>query len=91
MTMARLDQKWRPSNQHHRIWHKIADMRLYAGTTRDFVADATRNTIARRLENAFLSYFRYRPSPGEVRSWEESLSRLSMIVEAVEKPSRIRN
>jgi hypothetical protein len=55
-------------------------MRLYAGTTREFVADATRNTIARRLENAFLSYFRYRPSPGEVRSWEESLSRLSMIV-----------
>ena len=36
-------------------------MRLYAGTTRDFVADATRNTIARRLENAFVSYFRYRP------------------------------
>jgi hypothetical protein len=55
-------------------------MRLYAGTTREFVADATRNAIARRLENAFLSYFRYRPSPGEVRSWEESLSRLSMIV-----------
>jgi len=55
-------------------------MRLYAGTTGDFVADATRNTIARRLENAFLSYFRYRPSSAEVRSWEESLSRLSMIV-----------
>jgi len=55
-------------------------MRLYAGTTREFVADATRNAIARRLENAFVSYFRYRPSRGEVRSWEESLSRLSMIV-----------
>ena len=55
-------------------------MRLYAGTTREFVADATRNAIARRLENPFLSYFRYRPSRAEVRSWEESLSRLSLIV-----------
>lgn len=62
------------------IWLKIANMRLYAGTTREFVSDATRNAIARRLENAFLSYFRYRPSRAEVRSWEESLSRLSMIV-----------
>ena len=36
-------------------------MRLYAGTTMDFVADATRNNIARRLESAFVEHFRYRP------------------------------
>jgi uncharacterized protein len=55
-------------------------MRLYAGRTRDFVHDATRNNIARRLETAFVDHFRYRPSPAEIRSWEESLLRLSLVV-----------
>ncbi|HLE62494.1 MAG TPA: DNA/RNA helicase domain-containing protein, partial [Pyrinomonadaceae bacterium] len=55
-------------------------MRLYAGTTGDFVADATRNNIARRLESAFVEHFRHRPSPAEVRSWEESLARLGLVV-----------
>ncbi len=55
-------------------------MRLYAGSTSNFVLDATRNRVARVLEQEFLSYFRYKPSPGEVRSWEESLARLSLVV-----------
>src|SRR3972149_262928 len=55
-------------------------MRLYAGRTTDFVQDATRNNIARRLESAFVEHFRYRPSPAEVRSWEESLARLGLVV-----------
>src|SRR3972149_2047389 len=55
-------------------------MRLYAGTTGDFVADATRNNIARLLESAFVEHFRHRPSPAEVRSWEESLARLGLVV-----------
>lgn len=57
-------------------------MRLYAGTTTDFVLDATRNRIARQLESAFLTQFRFRPSPGEIRSWEESLTRLGLVVGA---------
>ena len=55
-------------------------MRLYAGTTGNFVADATRNNIARRLESAFVEHFRHRPSAAEVRSWEESLARLGLVV-----------
>ncbi len=55
-------------------------MRLYAGRTTDLIQDATRNVIARRIETAFIDYFRYRPSPSEVRSWEESLSRLSLVL-----------
>lgn len=55
-------------------------MRLYAGRTADLIQDATRNVIARRLETAFVDYFRYRPSPSEVRSWEESLARLSLVL-----------
>jgi tripartite-type tricarboxylate transporter receptor subunit TctC len=55
-------------------------MRLYAGRTTDFIQDATRNYIARRLETAFLQHFHYRPSPSEVRSWEESLTRLGLVI-----------
>jgi hypothetical protein len=54
-------------------------MKLFAGTTSDFVLDATRNRIARRLEEAFFVHYRYKPSHGEVRSWEESLARLAWI------------
>jgi uncharacterized protein len=55
-------------------------MRLYAGSTSNFVLDATRNRVARLLEHEFLAYYRYKPSPGEVRAWEESLARLSLVV-----------
>lgn len=57
-------------------------MRLYAGTTTEFVLDVTRNSVARRLESAFLGHYRHKPSPGEVRSWEESLARLGLVVSA---------
>ena len=57
-------------------------MRLYAGSTTDFVLDATQNRVARRLESAFLAHYRYNPSHGEVRSWEESLARLGLVISA---------
>lgn len=57
-------------------------MRLYAGSTTDFVLDATQNRVARRLESAFLAHYRYNPSRGEVRSWEESLARLGLVISA---------
>lgn len=59
-------------------------MRLYAGRTTDLIQDATRNVIARRLEAAFVAYFRHPPSPSEVRSWGESLSRLSLVISNAE-------
>ena len=55
-------------------------MRLYAGKTSDFISDVARNQIATRLEQAFLAAYRYKPSAGEVRSWQESLMRLSATV-----------
>jgi len=48
-------------------------MRLYAGMSEDFIRDTTRNHIAERLREAFFAYYRYRPSPGEVSSWRNSL------------------
>lgn len=55
-------------------------MKLYAGSTTSFVLDATRNRLARLLESAFVSHYRYKPSPGEVRAWEESLTRLGLVI-----------
>jgi hypothetical protein len=48
-------------------------MHLYSGTTQDFVADAVRARIAQKLDEAFFVYFRYHPSPSEIRSWQNSL------------------
>src|SRR5262245_56271978 len=57
-------------------------MRLYAGPTTTFVLDATRNRVARLLEASFVAHYRYRPAPSEIRSWEESLARLGLVVTA---------
>lgn len=56
-------------------------MLLYSGMTPQFVLDATRNAIAARLAEAFERHFRYRPSDGEFRSWQNSLRSLAMVIE----------
>ena len=48
-------------------------MRLYSGMSEDFIRDTTRNRIAERLREAFLAYYRYQPSRGEVSAWRNSL------------------
>lgn len=47
----------------------------------DFVRDTTHNQIAEKLRDAFFAYFRYRPSPGEVSSWRNSLRAMALIVQ----------
>ena len=37
-------------------------MQLYAGTSRDFVSDATRNAIASKLQHAFVEAYHYHPA-----------------------------
>jgi hypothetical protein len=56
-------------------------MHLYSGMTDSFVADATRNKIAGKLQEAFFQYFRYSPGQGEVRSWQNSLRAMASAVE----------
>lgn len=56
-------------------------MHLYAGTSTDFVEDATRNKIANKLEIAFRSHFRYAPSQAEIRSWRASLAAMSRVID----------
>jgi len=55
-------------------------MRLYAGMSTEFVSDTTHNRIAEKLTDAFLHYYRYRPSPSEIGSWRNSLRAMSLIV-----------
>src|SRR5690348_4316564 len=47
----------------------------------DFIRDTTHNQIAERLRDAFFAYYRYRPSPGEVNSWRNSLRAMALIVQ----------
>ncbi|HEX2541231.1 MAG TPA: DNA/RNA helicase domain-containing protein [Caldimonas sp.] len=56
-------------------------MQLYAGTSRDFITDATRNGIASKLERAFLDAFHYKPSLQEVGSWQNSLFRMAFALQ----------
>jgi hypothetical protein len=52
-------------------------MRLYSGTSKQFITDAVKNQIADKLGNAFFQYYRRKPSIGEFHSWQNSLTALS--------------
>lgn len=56
-------------------------MQLYAGCSKDFISDATRNGIASKLERAFLDAFHYKPSLQEVQSWQNSLFRMAFALQ----------
>ena len=56
-------------------------MRLYSGTSQQFVKDTIRNQITDKLKSAFFEYFRYNPSPGEINSWRNSLRAMSQVVQ----------
>ena len=54
-------------------------MRLYAGTSQQFIEDTFQNQIAEKLKLAFFEYYRYHPSQGEVGSWRNSLRAISQV------------
>lgn len=56
-------------------------MKLYAGTSEQFIKDNIQNQISEKMRLAFLDYFRYSPPDSEVRSWQNSLRSLSMVVQ----------
>jgi hypothetical protein len=56
-------------------------MRLYSGTSTQFIQDTVQNQIAEKLRQAFFLYFRYYPSPSEVNSWRNSLRAISQTVQ----------
>jgi len=54
-------------------------MRLYSGSSSQFIQDAARNQISEKLREAFFRHFRFKPSPGEVNSWRNSLSAMAHV------------
>jgi len=48
-------------------------MRLYSGSSQQFIQDTIQNQIAEKLRIAFFDYFRFYPSPGEITAWRNSL------------------
>jgi hypothetical protein len=51
-------------------------MRLYEGTTREFIQDAMQNRIADKLKKSFEKYYGRKTTPGEYNSWVNSLQYL---------------
>lgn len=56
-------------------------MRLYSGTTVQFIQDNIQNQIAEKLRSSFYDYYGFNPSPGEVHSWQNSLKAFSQTVQ----------
>jgi hypothetical protein len=54
-------------------------LRLYSGTSQQFIEDTIQNQIAEKLRIAFFEHFRYYPSQGEVGSWRNSLRAVSQV------------
>ena len=59
-------------------------MRLYSGSSFQFIEDTSLNRISGKLENAFFSHFHYRPPESEIRSWRNSLRAAASVVERAE-------
>lgn len=47
----------------------------------EFVLDTARNQIADKLSRAFFGYYRYKPSPGELNSWRNSLRAMAQVLQ----------
>lgn len=55
-------------------------MRLYSGSTPEFISSSARNQISEVLRTSFRSHFGFEPPESEVRSWRESLRAMSQVV-----------
>lgn len=55
-------------------------MRLYAGTSLQFIEDSTQNQIAEKLRDAFFYHMRYEPPTSEVKSWQNSLRAFAQVL-----------
>ncbi len=54
-------------------------MRLYSGTSQQFIEDTIQNQIAEKLKASFFNHFRFYPSPGEINSWRNSLRSICQV------------
>lgn len=56
-------------------------MQLYAGSSQDFVDDATRNHVAKKLQAAYVDAYHAKPSLQEVQSWQNSLLQMANVLQ----------
>jgi hypothetical protein len=54
-------------------------MRLYAGSSTDFITATAHNAIVGQLKSAFFDYYRTEPQSNEVTSWHNSLQCVSQV------------
>lgn len=54
---------------------------MYSGTSKNFITDTVHNQIAEKLRNSFFDYYRHNPPDAEIRSWKNSLIRVSTVFE----------
>jgi hypothetical protein len=57
-------------------------MRLYAGSSKDFIDDSVHNRIADKLKAAYFASYRREASRGEMGSWRNSLRSISQVFDA---------
>ena len=56
-------------------------MRLYSGSSIDFIDDTVHNRIADKLRDAYFVTYRREASPSEINSWRNSLRAVSQVFE----------
>src|SRR5216117_3212192 len=56
-------------------------MRLYSGSSTDFIRDSVHNRIAEKLKDAFFRQYRYPSPPSELNSWRNSLRAVSQVLD----------
>ncbi len=56
-------------------------MRLYSGSTEQFIHDNIQNQIAEKLRGSFYDFYGFNPSQGEVHSWRNSLKAFSQTLQ----------
>ncbi len=59
-------------------------MRLYSGSSTQFIDDNVRNQIAEKLRAAYFDHFRYYPAQAEVGAWRNSLRAFSQVLDHCE-------
>ena len=56
-------------------------MRLYEGTTIEFIEDTVQNRVSEKLVKSFEAYYNHRPAPSEITSWNNSLQFVKNLLE----------
>jgi uncharacterized protein len=56
-------------------------MQLYVGSSTQFIEDTVKNRITDKLKTSYFDYLGRNPSPGEERSWQNSLPRICTLMQ----------